>query len=134
MRVSQKSHKLPAEGEHTATLLEYEDLGLQPDKFNIGKEKQQVKLTFTLNGGEKQFYWCNVSLHPDSHLFRVASALFGINPPPEIELDDLVGRACTVSIKHYQSAKGTRAKITEFAVLREKNVHEVEISNADCPF
>ena len=128
------SRNLPTEGEHTATLLEYQDLGLQPDKFNVGKEKRQVKLTFTLDGDQKQFYWCNFTLWPDSNLFRVASALLGVNPPPEIELDDLVGRRCMVSIKHYQSAKGTRAKIAEFAVLREKNVHGVEISNADIPF
>jgi hypothetical protein len=110
-----KKFQLPKQGTHLATLSEYEDLGFQPDVFNEGQEKHQIKLVFELEAGGRQFFWCNFSLHPMSKLYEVVSALLGANPPEIVELDELIGNRCEVEIEHYTNAKRQlRSKIVDF--------------------
>jgi hypothetical protein len=106
--------QLPEPGDHTATLKSYEDLGFQPDIFNSGKEKHQVKLTFELEGGLKQVMWVNATLHPMSKFYGIAAALLGENPPKALEMEELIGLTCTVTIERYKNNKGQdRSKIAD---------------------
>jgi len=112
--VASGKNGLPAEGEHTATLIEYEDLGIQPNPFNPGTERQRIKLVFQLEGGSKQFHWATPTLHPMSKFYELATALLRVNPPEALEMDDLVGRSCLVSIEHFRDLKGQqRSKIVD---------------------
>jgi hypothetical protein len=67
----------------------------------------------------KQFAWYNVTLHPSSKFYQVASALLGTSPPSALEMDDLVGRKCLVDIEHYENNKGQkRAKVVDVRLAR----------------
>ena len=62
------------------TLVDYEDLGLQPNPFKDGKEEPRIKLVFEFDDGTRQFHWTKPNLHPMSSFFQIASALLGDNP------------------------------------------------------
>jgi hypothetical protein len=113
--------ELPAEGIHVATFSKYEDLGFRPDPFNPGESKHEVKLTFELPNGVKQFAWMRASLHAKATLHEVVTALLGANPPDEVELENLYGKQCEVEIEHYVTPKGQkRSKIVGYRRLRAK--------------
>ena len=112
---------LPAEGEYSGKLVEYEDQGEQDDKFNPGETTHRVQLVWQLKGGAKQYQWVKVSLHPMSRLYEIATALLGSNPPDELDMDDLVDKSAYLTIAHYQGNDGrTKSKITDIRPIKFK--------------
>ena len=121
MKIVAPKTELPPKGNHVATFLEYEDLGFRPDPYNPGESKHELKLTFELANGAKQFAWMRASLHPKSTLYQVVAALLGTNPPDEVELGDFCGSQCEIEIDYYNTAKGqTRSKIVKYRPMRTK--------------
>lgn len=101
----QESFVLPEEGEHLATFVRYEDLGMQPNAFKPGEEIHKVRLIWRLKGGVEQFQKVNVTMHPQSNLYEIVTALLGDNPPAEPELDDLIGKNAYITIEHQEDRK-----------------------------
>ena len=103
-------------------MLDYEDEGLKDDPFNPGQQKQRIKLIYELEGGSRQYQWLNASAHPSSKLYEVATSLLNALPGDEIEVDDLVGKRCWVTIAYRTTAEGKKfANIVETRPLLAEN-------------
>lgn len=150
--------RMPEPGTYRATFTEFEDLGMQPNPY--GPDRQKLRLVFDLGDGISQFAWLSPSLHPNAKFYAVATALLGAIPPAVLEVEDLIGHECLVTVEHYRSNDGkTRAKISDFRILRsqppsvptvqksepnpksltlkkpaEVNMHGVDVDDSDIPF
>jgi hypothetical protein len=122
IRAQEGSFVLPEEGEHKAELIEVEDLGMVDDYFNPGEKKHRMKLVYQLEGGSKQFQWLNVSLHPNSTFYQMATALLNAFPGEEIETEKLIGKRCWLILKHRKNEAGKMvADIKDARPLLEEN-------------
>lgn len=112
---------IPAQGEHIAKLVEYEDLGEQEDRYNPGEEVHRMQLVWQLKGGSRQYQWVKVSLHPMSRFYEIVTALLGDTPPAEVEVEDLIGKSAIITIKHYEGQDGRqRSKVVDIRPTRFK--------------
>lgn len=136
MIIDQPQTQMPSDGEHLATLSEYEDLGEMPDPYNQGKTKRRLKLVWQLEDGAEQWDWVTASLHSQSTLYEIASVLMGQAPPKRLDLDNLIGMRCRIIIKHYQGQDGkTKSKVENYLPAPNgKPVVAGPITDDDVPF
>lgn len=117
-----QSFDLPSEGPHPANLVKVKDLGEVETKF---EPKHRVRLIWKLkdevNANRNPLFATqsfNLSFDPKSQLYKAVKQILGCAPPPEFDLETLVGTEALVVIEHNVGADGeTYANIA--AVVRQ---------------
>jgi hypothetical protein len=112
--------ELPSPGWHRATIVEVEDLGVNP--YDRKKERHRLLIKLKLEDGKIQFHWANATLGYKSTFRPLVEAAMG-SIPLVFETPDLVGKTCEVFIEHYDAEdkvtkqKIRRAKVTQVRPL-----------------
>jgi len=132
MIVEQNDYGMAETGEYLATLESYEDLGERPDPFNPGELKHQLKLVWKLEGAGEQWDWVNVSLFAGSakfgpsKLYEIASLLLKSSPPKKLDLDRLIGKSLTVSVKRTTGEDGkSKSKIDGYFIHSAEKIRQM---------
>lgn len=143
--IPQQDFELPPEGLLVGTLKKIEDLGVQPDPFNPGKTRHQIKTVFALDLGEgktvDQNAWFNYSkeIRSKNKLYKLIRALEGGKDPKpgtQIELDDYLGRQLKLQIEYYKVKGQTRSRPVGYYPIKAAgpgNGHGPEITDEDLP-
>jgi hypothetical protein len=102
--------ELPPEGKHPARLIKFIDLGSQPSKFGASRQAQLVfqLIGQTLENGDPMCAFKYVfNLSPRSKNFRdIVRSLTGAHDISTVEVSELIGLPCELSIEHTTNDSG----------------------------
>jgi hypothetical protein len=122
--------EVPPAGNWPAVLVAMIDLGSHDDRFNPGKSKRQVYLTWEVEteeeGGEvKRFVMgerYTASLNEKANLRKVVNALRGkpLGDDEDIDVLDLLGKSCMVEVVHQENGDKTYANVGAVSSLPRK--------------
>jgi hypothetical protein len=74
------------------------------------QEKHRMKLVWKLDDdGAELWQWVTASLHPASNFYKVAESLLLTPPPNELDVEDLFGKRCWVTVQ-YRTSQDTGKK------------------------
>lgn len=126
---SKGEYQIPDEGSYVAEFTAYGEA--QVSQFDANK--QRIELTFTIVDDEdfegleiKQ--WFGLTMHEQSKMYPVVKALIGgdVDPDEEIDLEDLIGKRCQITVTHTTkprkdgTGEATYANIDSATPLRRK--------------
>jgi len=123
-----KQFELPPQGTLPANCVDITDI-YEPDRFNEGKMRDAVELTFETeetNTRGTQFWISKTvtnSLHEKSKAREIVEAWLNRPLTPEeinhngFDFESLIGRSCLLTVTHAASEKGTYAKIASVTAM-----------------
>jgi hypothetical protein len=100
-RESRKPQK--AEGTYPATIIDVAERKAVATAYGV---KDKIVITFKVDGETPIKRPYNDSLHPKSSLYALIREVMGHEPPQEYDLEELVGKTCTVAVVHREDATG----------------------------
>jgi hypothetical protein len=92
-----------AEGTYTATIIDVAERKAVATAYGV---KDMIVITFKVDGETPIKRPYNDSLHPKSSLYALIKEVTGHEPPEEYDLEELVGKTCTVAVVHREDAAG----------------------------
>ncbi|MGP8010999.1 MAG: hypothetical protein ACLPI9_00750 [Halobacteriota archaeon] len=100
-RESRKPQK--AEGTYAATITDVAERKAVATAYGV---KDKIVITFEVDGETPIRKPYNDSLHPKSSLYGLIREVTGQEPPEEYDLEELIGKKCTVAVVHREDAAG----------------------------
>ncbi len=100
-RESRKPQK--AEGIYPASIVDVAERKAVATAYGV---KDKIVITFKVDGETPIRRPYNDSLHPKSSLYALIKEVTGNEPPEEYDLEELVGKTCTVAVVHREDATG----------------------------
>lgn len=108
-----KEFPLPSEGMALVVLADVQDLGIQEnEKYG---PRREVALSWVVNEQDEEGNYFVIrrrftaSLNEKSNLYATIKDMVGKNPPPELDLEVLIGRVNQATIKITTGTKGKNA-------------------------
>ncbi len=92
-----------AEGTYPANNGDVAERKAGPTAYGV---KDKIDITFKVDGETSIRRSYNDSLHPKSSLYALIREVMGHEPPEEYDLEELVGKTCTVTVVHREDAAG----------------------------
>ena len=92
-----------AEGTYAATITEVAERKAVATAYGV---KDKIVITFKVDGETPIKRPYNDSLHLKSSLYALIKEVTGHEPPEEYDLEELVGKTCTVAVVHREDATG----------------------------
>lgn len=95
-------------GLHQVVVTSVRDMGEQPDKFNPGKTRRQVLVTFKNAAGDEASKWYTPSFHEKATYRKDMEAAYGGKVPDEVRIDieAIKGLQCQILAAVKKNTKG----------------------------